>query len=87
MGMDKRIGSHFLNVSPGFGGSCSKRHTKLSLSCKNYGLHEVADYWERVVRINDYQKSRFSNKVMEYFGDKIINKRITILGWSFKKYK
>ena len=86
IGMDKRIGSHFLNVSPGFGGSCFQKDIlNLVYLCKNYGLHEVADYWEGVVRINDYQKSRFSNKVMEYFGDKIINKRITILGWSFKK--
>ena len=86
IGMDKRIGSHFLNVSPGFGGSCFQKDIlNLVYLCRNYGLHEVANYWEWVVRINDYQKSRFSNKVMEYFGDKIINKRITILGWSFKK--
>ena len=84
--MDKRIGSHFLNVSPGFGGSCFQKDIlNLVYLCRNYGLHEVANYWEWVVRINDYQKSRFSNKVMEYFGNKIINKRITILGWSFKK--
>ncbi|MDC3050720.1 nucleotide sugar dehydrogenase [bacterium] len=86
IGMDKRIGSHFLNVSPGFGGSCFQKDIlNLVYLCRNYGLHEVANYWEWVVRINDYQKSRFSNKVMKYFGNKIINKRITILGWSFKK--
>ena len=86
IGMDKRIGSHFLNVSPGFGGSCFQKDIlNLVYLCRNYGLHEVASYWEGVVRINDYQKSRFSNKVMEYFDNIIINKRITILGWSFKK--
>ena len=86
IGMDKRIGSHFLNVSPGFGGSCFQKDIlNLVYLCRNYGLHEVANYWEEIVRINDYQKSRFSNKVMEYFGNRIINKRITILGWSFKK--
>ena len=86
IGMDKRIGSHFLNVSPGFGGSCFQKDIlNLVYLCRNYGLHEVANYWEWVVRINDYQKSRFTSKVMEYFGNKIINKRITILGWSFKK--
>mgnify|MGYP001178979384 FL=1 len=86
IGMDKRIGSHFLNVSPGFGGSCFQKDIlNLVYLCRNYGLHEVANYWEEIVRINDYQKSRFSNKVMEYFDNKIINKRITILGWSFKK--
>ena len=86
--MDKRIGSHFLNVSPGFGGSCFQKDIlNLVYLCRNYGLHEVANYWEGVVRINDYQKSRFSKKVMEYFDNKIINKRVSILGWSFKKYK
>ena len=86
IGMDKRIGSHFLNVSPGFGGSCFQKDIlNLVYLCRNYGLHEVANYWEGVVRINDYQKSRFSKKVMEYFDNKIINKRVSILGWSFKK--
>ena len=86
IGMDKRIGSHFLNVSPGFGGSCFQKDIlNLVYLCRNYGLHEVANYWEEVVRINDYQKSRFSKKVMEYFDNKIINKRVSILGWSFKK--
>tara|TARA_A100001011_G_scaffold99176_1_gene104472 strand:- start:509 stop:1906 length:1398 start_codon:yes stop_codon:yes gene_type:complete len=86
IGMDKRIGSDFLKSSPGFGGSCFQKDIlNLVYLCRNYDLHEVANYWEEVVKINDYQKNRFSNRVIEYFDNKLIAKRIAIMGWSFKK--
>ena len=86
IGMDKRIGNDFLKSSPGFGGSCFQKDIlNLVYLCRNYDLHEVANYWEEVVKINDYQKNRFSNKVIEYFDNKLITKRIAIMGWSFKK--
>ena len=47
----------FLNASVGFGGSCFKKDIlNLVYLCEHYGLHEVADYWEQVVRMNDYQQ-------------------------------
>ncbi|MBW2637416.1 MAG: nucleotide sugar dehydrogenase, partial [Deltaproteobacteria bacterium] len=56
IGMDNRIGDKFLNASVGFGGSCFKKDIlNLVYLCRHYGLDEVADYWESVVRINDYQ--------------------------------
>ena len=86
IGMDKRIGNDFLKSSPGFGGSCFQKDIlNLVYLCRNYDLHEVANYWEEVVKINDYQKNRFSNRVIEYFDNKLIAKRIAIMGWSFKK--
>ena len=86
IGMDKRIGNDFLKSSPGFGGSCFQKDIlNLVYLCRNYDLHEVANYWEEVVKINDYQKNRFSNRVIEYFENKLIAKRIAIMGWSFKK--
>ena len=36
--------------------------------CKHYGLNQVAEYWHQVVKINDYQKERFAQKIIDYFG-------------------
>ena len=55
MGMDHRIGPHFLKASVGFGGSCFQKDIlNLVYLCKHYGLDEVAEYWHQVVKINDY---------------------------------
>ncbi len=53
--------------------------------CKNFGLNEVAEYWYQVVKINNYQRSRFVDKVTQKLGFNLTNKKITLLGWSFKK--
>ncbi len=85
IGMDKRIGSHFLSPSPGFGGSCFQKDIlNLVYLCKFYGLNEVAEYWHQVVKINDYQKDRFSKKIIHHFGGDLKGKNIKVLGWAFK---
>ncbi len=82
IGLDKRIGPSFLKASVGFGGSCFQKDIlNLVYLCRKYKLNDVADYWEQVIKINDYQKSRFSQKLLELANDK----NITILGWAFKK--
>ena len=83
--MDHRIGPHFLNVSVGFGGSCFQKDIlNLVYLCRHYGLHEVAKYWLEVVKINDYQKARFAQKIIDYFEGDLSRKKIAVLGWSFK---
>ena len=85
IGSDHRIGPHFLKASVGFGGSCFQKDIlNLVYLCKYYNLNEVAEYWHQVVKINEYQKERFSEKVIEYFGGNLTGKRIAILGWAFK---
>jgi UDPglucose 6-dehydrogenase len=85
VGMDHRIGMHFLKASVGFGGSCFQKDIlNLVYLCKFYGLNDVAEYWHQVVKINDYQKDRFAKKIIEYFGGNLTGKKIAILGWSFK---
>ena len=60
IGMDSRIGPKFLHASVGFGGSCFKKDIlNLVYICEYYGLQEVAQYWESVVKINEYQIRRF----------------------------
>jgi len=86
IGMDHRIGPHFLKASVGFGGSCFQKDIlNLVYLCKYYGLEEVAEYWHQVVKINNYQKRRFTEKIVNFFNGKLKNKKIVILGWAFKE--
>jgi UDPglucose 6-dehydrogenase len=85
IGMDHRIGSKFLKASVGFGGSCFQKDIlNLVYLCRHYGLEEVADYWHQVIKINDYQKDRFAQKIIDHFGADLTGKKIAILGWAFK---
>ena len=84
--MDKRIGSEFLNASVGFGGSCFQKDIlNLVYLSRHYGLNDVADFWHQVVKINDYQKNRFAENIKQFLNNDIKNKKISILGWAFKK--
>ena len=86
IGMDHRIGSKFLNASVGFGGSCfNKDILNLVYLCKYYGLDEVGEFWHQVIKINSYQRDRFSDKIIEELDGNLNNNRVTILGWAFKK--
>ena len=85
IGMDHRIGPKFLKASVGFGGSCFQKDIlNLVYLCKYYELEEVAEYWHQVIKINDYQKDRFAQKIIDHFGGDLTGKKITILGWAFK---
>lgn len=85
IGMDQRIGSKFLNSSPGFGGSCFQKDIlNLVYISKSFGLNEVAQYWNQVLKINDYQRRRIADIVINAFDGDITNKNIFILGWAFK---
>lgn len=86
IGMDSRIGSKFLKASVGFGGSCFQKDIlNLVYIAKSYGLEEVADYWEQVIIMNDHQKRRFSSKIVQTLYNTVADKKITFLGWAFKK--
>ena len=85
IGLDHRIGPHFLKPSPGFGGSCFQKDIlNLVYLCKYYGLDEVAEYWHQVIKINDYQKNRFANRIINEFNGNLKNIKIAVLGWAFK---
>ena len=82
---DKRIGKYFLNPGPGFGGSCFKKDIlNLVYICNHYGLYEVSNYWEKVISINDWQSKRILNIIVEKLFGTVSDKKITILGFSFK---
>ena len=86
IGMDSRIGSKFLKASVGFGGSCFQKDIlNLVYIAKSLGLNEVSEYWNQVIKINDYQKERFAKKIMTSLFGTVSGKKITLLGWAFKK--
>jgi UDPglucose 6-dehydrogenase len=86
VGSDSRIGSKFLKASVGFGGSCFQKDIlNLVYLCRHFGLPEVADYWEQVIVMNDYQKRRFASKIVHTLFNTVSGKKIAILGWAFKK--
>ncbi|XP_058102615.1 UDP-glucose 6-dehydrogenase 4-like [Magnolia sinica] len=86
IGKDSRIGHRFLNASVGFGGSCFQKDIlNLVYICECNGLAEVANYWRQVVHINEYQKSRFVNRVVSSMFNTVSGKKIAILGFAFKK--
>ena len=85
VGKDSRIGDRFLKASVGFGGSCFKKDIlNLVYICQNYGLNEVADYWESVVKINEWQEKRFVRNMLSNMFNTVAGKKIAILGFAFK---
>lgn len=86
IGSDSRIGPKFLKASVGFGGSCFQKDIlNLVYIARTYGLTEVADYWEQVIMMNDHQKVRFANNIIQSMYNTVSDKKIAFYGWAFKK--
>merc|ERR1712048_233793 len=86
IGTDTRIGKKFLNASIGFGGSCFQKDIlNLVYLCEQFGLPEIAHYWQQVVDMNEHVKQRFTRKLIEVLFNTVSRKKIAILGFAFKK--
>lgn len=86
IGKDSRVGPKFLKASVGFGGSCFQKDIlNLVYIARTYHLHEVANYWEQVIIMNDHQKRRFAENMVETMYNTVNGKKIAFLGWAFKK--
>merc|ERR1712154_271672 len=86
IGADSRIGAKFLGASVGFGGSCFQKDIlNLVYLAEHYHLKEVADYFYGVIQINDYQRKRFSQKVVHKLFNTVTHKKIAVFGFAFKK--
>ncbi len=85
IGSDRRIGSEFLDSGPGFGGSCFKKDIlNLVYLSEYFGLPEVADFWEGVVRLNNWHQNRISKLITKKLFGTLSGKKISILGFAFK---
>lgn len=86
IGKDSRIGPKFLKASVGFGGSCFQKDIlNLVYLCGHFGLPEAADYWQAVIDMNDWQKTRFAAKIVNSLFNTVRGKKIAMWGFAFKK--
>ena len=86
IGLDPRLGSKFLVAGLGFGGSCFKKDIlSLVYLAQTLNLEEVAEYWMQVITINEFQRNRFVKRVVSNLHGTLIGKKISILGYAFKK--
>jgi UDPglucose 6-dehydrogenase len=82
VGLDHRLGPHFLRAGVGFGGSCFPKDTNaLKQLASNSGYH--FQLLSAVIEVNELQKRRVINKLQKYLG-RLRGKRVTLLGLAFK---
>jgi UDPglucose 6-dehydrogenase len=82
MGLDQRIGSHFLRPGIGFGGSCfPKDVSALKQLAGNSGYH--FQLLTAVIEVNELQKRRVIGKLHKHLGS-LVGKQVALLGLAFK---
>ena len=83
MAKDLRIGPSFLNAGIGYGGSCFPKDVKALI---NTGLElgQEMSLVQEVDRVNDLQRQKFIDKIINYYGSAINKKTIGIWGLAFK---
>ena len=83
MGLDKRIGTSFLNAGPGYGGSCFPKDTMALLrTAQDYGVS--VRIVEETVTANEARKRRMALKVMDALEGDVEGRTIAVLGLTFK---
>jgi UDPglucose 6-dehydrogenase len=83
IGLDRRIGNKFLHAGPGFGGSCFPKDTRsLAYHAREFG--ESCEIVEAVVRVNQRQRERMVEKIVDVLGGEVSGKVVGVLGLSFK---
>lgn len=75
-----------LSFCLGFGGSCFQKDVlNLVYLSDALNLPEVAAYWHQVVIMNEYQRKRFANRIINCLFNTVTGKKIGLLGFAFKK--
>lgn len=83
IGLDRRIGSSFLNAGPGYGGSCFPKDTLALLrTAQDYGV--ALRVVEETVTANEARKRKMALKVLEAVGGEVDGLTIAVLGLTFK---
>jgi UDPglucose 6-dehydrogenase len=82
VGLDHRLGRHFLRAGIGYGGSCFPKDVSfLKLLAGNSGYH--FQLLNAVIEVNDLQKRRVIQKLKQYLGP-LRGTTIALLGLAFK---
>jgi UDPglucose 6-dehydrogenase len=82
VGLDRRLGPHFLRAGIGYGGSCfPKDSLALKQLASNSGYH--FQLLSAVIEVNELQKRRVISKLQKHLG-KLRGKKVALLGLSFK---
>jgi UDPglucose 6-dehydrogenase len=82
VGLDHRLGPHFLRAGIGYGGSCfPKDASALKQLASNSGYH--FQLLSAVIEVNELQKRRVVAKLQKHLG-KLRGKRVALLGLAFK---
>jgi UDPglucose 6-dehydrogenase len=85
IGSDVRLGNRFLKASVGFGGSCFQKDVlSLVYIAESQHLKEVAAYWQAVVDMNCFLRTRFARLIVDKMFSTLGKKKIGILGFAFK---
>jgi UDPglucose 6-dehydrogenase len=83
IGYDPRIGNLFIQPGVGFGGSCFPKDLKALKYLATQ--HQIkGSMLDATMAINQDQTSRFMNRVMARFNNQIKQKKIAVLGLSYK---
>ena len=70
----------------GFGGSCFQKDVlNLVYLSEALNLPEVAAYWYQVIAMNEYQRRRFTNRIVNCLFNTVTDKKIALFGFAFKK--
>ena len=83
MGLDRRIGPKFLHPGPGFGGSCFPKDTR-SVAHFARELGGSFEIVESVIRVNERQRERMVDKIVEALDGELRDTTVAVLGLSFK---
>ncbi|MBF0436411.1 MAG: UDP-glucose/GDP-mannose dehydrogenase family protein [Magnetococcales bacterium] len=83
MGLDRRIGSPFLQPGPGYGGSCFPKDTQaLAKTAREHG--QPVGIVEQVIEANQRQKLRMVQKIVDALSGQVAGKQLAVLGLTFK---
>ena len=84
VGLDQRLGPHFLRAGIGFGGSCfPKDSLALKQLAANSGYH--FQLLNAVIEVNELQKRRVISKLEKHLG-RLRGKCVALLGLAFKPH-
>jgi UDPglucose 6-dehydrogenase len=82
VGLDHRLGPHFLRAGIGYGGSCfPKDSLALKQLASNSGYH--FQLLAAVIEVNELQKRRVIQKLQKHLG-RLRGKKVALLGLAFK---